>query len=576
MKIPEQILHKTSVPNLEKNPTGIDGLDQITGGGLPKGRPTLVCGAAGCGKTLLAMEFLVHGAVRYNEPGVFMAFEETEAELAKNVASLGFDLGTLKAKEKLALDHVHIERSEIEETGAFDLEGLFIRLGAAIDEVGAKRVAIDTVEALFAGLPNEMILRAELRRLFRWLKEKGVTAIITGERGRESLTRYGLEEYVADCVITLDHRVYDQVSTRRLRVVKYRGSAHGTNEYPFLIGSEGISVLPITSLDLNHTASDERVSTGVPRLDALLGGKGYFRGSSVLISGTAGTGKSSLAAAFVDAAARRGVKALYCAFEESKSQIIRNMSSIGFDLGPWEKKGLLSFHAVRPTLQGLEMHLLELHDTVRRFQPQVVVIDPVTNLMSVGTQAEVKSMLTRIVDYFKTKGITAVFTSLISGSAPDQSEVGVSSLMDTWLLLANIESNGERNRALYILKSRGMAHSNQVREFVLSDKGIELLDVYTGTGAVLTGSARIAQQAKDQAETVSLKEKTERRKRQIDREREVIEAQVVALRANLDSKIEEIQIELSQDNQRQAAANKIAEDVAAKRWADEPLKNKER
>lgn len=554
---------------LEKTPTGIKGLDEITGGGLPKGRPTLVCGAAGCGKTLVAMEFLVHGAIDYDESGVFMAFEENEAELTKNVASMGFDLKALCAKKKLALDHVHIERSEIEETGEFDLEGLFIRLGSAIDEVGAKRVALDTLEALFAGLPNEMILRAELRRLFRWLKQKEVTAIITGERGRESLTRYGLEEYVADCVILLDHRVNEQVSTRRLRVVKYRGSPHGSNEYPFLISKEGISVLPITSVGLTHSAGTQTVSSGIPRLDTLLGGRGYYRGSSVLISGTAGTGKTSLAAAFVDAAARRGEKALYLAFEESPSQITRNMRSIGFDLEHWVEKGLLRFNAVRPTYQGLEMHLLEIHELVKKTNPQVVVIDPITNLLAVGEGLEVKSMLMRIVDFLKQENITAVFTSLTAGGeAEERSEVGVSSLMDTWLLVRNLEANGERNRAIYILKSRGVAHSNQVREFVLSAEGISLVDVYLGPGTVLTGSARIAQEAKDKAQLLVRQQEITRRRREFEQKQHATEAQIAALRAGLEAEREQLAQDLSQEALRSQVLAQEQQDMAKMRAAD--------
>ena len=458
---------KTTTEVLAKTPTGITGLDEITNGGFPQGRPTLICGSAGSGKTLLAMEFLVRGATQHGEPGVFMCFEENEAELIKNVASLGFDLQHLVAQKKIALDYVRIERSEIQETGEYDLEGLFVRLACAIESVGAKRVVLDTVEALFAGLPNEAILRAELRRLFRWLKDKGVTAIITGERGDGTLTRHGLEEYVADCVIVLDHRVINQISTRRLRVVKYRGSLHGTNEYPFLISSTGISVLPITSMGLAHPAPTQRISTGVPRLDAMFGGKGYFRGASVLISGTAGSGKTTLAAAFAQAACQRGERVLYFAFEESQDQILRNMRSVGIALAPWVEKGLLQFHAVRPNLQGLEMHLLDIHDRVRAFKPRVVLIDPVTNLISVGEQLEVRSMLTRLIDYFKVQQITTLFTSLTNAdNSPEQSEVGVSSLMDTWLLVRNLEQSGERNRALYVLKSRGMPHSNQVREFV--------------------------------------------------------------------------------------------------------------
>jgi circadian clock protein KaiC len=479
-------------PGLPKVPTGIRGLDEITGGGLPAGRPTLVCGGAGAGKTMLAIEFLVRGATEFGEPGVFMMFEENAEELAANVRSLGFDLDKLAAQKKIKLDHVRIERSEIEETGEYDLEGLFIRLGHAIDTIGAKRVVLDTIEALFAGLPDHAILRAELRRLFRWLKERGMTAIITGERGEQSLTRYGLEEYVADCVILLDHRVTEQVSTRRLRVVKYRGSAHGTNEYPFLIGEQGLSVMPITSLALDHEASTERVSTGIAQLDEMFGGQGVYRGSSVLITGSPGTGKTSLGAAFTAAACQRGERALMFAYEESAAQLIRNMRSIGIDLEPWVKKGLLEIHASRPTLQGLEQHLVMMHDIVLATPPSVVVIDPISNLTLEPRKAEVKAMLMRLIDFLKRRQITALFTSLAEGGAgPEESQLGVSSLMDTWLLLRHSERNGERNRTLYIMKSRGMAHSNRAPEFVLTDGGVELVDTHPGNDRALTGAARV-------------------------------------------------------------------------------------
>lgn len=521
-----------SIPQLLKAPTGIQGLDEITGGGLPKGRPTLVCGSAGCGKTLLAMEFLVRGATQFNEPGVFMAFEETAKDLTQNVASLGFDLNDLIARKKMVLDFVYIERSEIEETGEYDLEGLFIRLGLAIDSIGAKRVVLDTIESLFAGLPNPLILRAELRRLFRWLKEKGVTAIITGERGDETLTRQGLEEYVSDCVIVLDHRVSDQASSRRLRVVKYRGSTHGTNEYPFLIDEDGISVLPVTSLGLQHAVSTERIPTGIPRLDAMLGGVGYYRGSSVLISGTAGTGKSSLAAHFVDAACRRGERALYFAFEESPSQIIRNMRSIGINLEPWVKKGLLFFQATRPSFAGLEMQLTMMHKKVNTFKPQVVVVDPLSGFIIGGNEYEVKYMLIRLADFLKTSQITSLFTSLTSGDSQSGiTDVAISSMIDTWLILRDIEIGGERNRALSILKSRGMAHSNQIRECLLSDHGVELCEVYVGAGGVLTGSARLAQEALEHAGKLTRKQETERRQLELESKRRALEAQIDAMRA---------------------------------------------
>ena len=473
----------------------------------------------------------VRGATQYNEPGVFMAFEETAKDLTQNVASLGFDLDDLIARKKMVLDFVYIERSEIEETGEYDLEGLFIRLGLAIDSIGAKRVVLDTIESLFAGLPNPLILRAELRRLFRWLKDKGVTAIITGERGDETLTRQGLEEYVSDCVIVLDHRVSDQASSRRLRVVKYRGSTHGTNEYPFLIDEDGISVLPVTSLGLQHAVSTNRIPSGVARLDAMLGGVGYYRGSSVLISGTAGTGKSSLAAHFVDAACRRGERALYFAFEESPSQIIRNMRSIGLNLEPWVKKGLLVFQATRPSFAGLEMQLTMMHKTVNTFKPRVVVVDPLNGFVIGGNEVEVKSMLMRLADFLKTNQVTTLFTSLTTSGQSGVPDVAISALIDTWLILRDIEIGGERNRSLAILKSRGMTHSNQIRECLLSSQGVELCEVYVGAGGVLTGSARLAQEALEQAGKLTRKQETERRQLELESKRLALEAQIDAMRA---------------------------------------------
>ena len=473
---------------LTKTPTGIRGLDEITRGGLPKGRPTLICGGPGSGKTLLAVTFLVNGAVQFGEPGVLLTFEENGDEIANDVASLGFDLPELIKAQKLAVDYVRVERSEIEETGEYDLEGLFVRLNYAIQSTGAKRVVLDTIESLFAGLSNGGILRAELRRLFRWLKDQGVTAVVTGERGDGLLTRQGLEEYVSDAVILLDHRVHDQVSTRRLRVVKYRGSYHGTNEYPFLINSEGISVLPVSSLALQHQAPMDRVSTGVSRLDEMLSGKGYFRGSTILISGTAGTGKTSLAAHFVDAACRRGERCLCFLFEESPQQLLRNMRSIGIDLEPWVAAGLLQFHADRPSRYGLETHLVTMHNVVAAFKPSVTVLDPVTNLMTVGTYSDVQAMLTRMIDYLKTENITALLTSLTPGKTDlERTETTISSLMDTWILLANDEVGGQHRRGLYVLKSRGMAHSNEVREFALTDRGLELLDAAGAAGDASAG-----------------------------------------------------------------------------------------
>ena len=528
------------VATLQKSPTGIEGFDQITGGGLPQGRPTLVCGSAGCGKTLFAMEYLIRGALEHKEPGVFMAFEETAEELSQNVASLGFDLDDLVARKKLVVDHVHVERSEIEETGEYDLDGLFVRLGFAIDSLGAKRVVLDTLEALFTSLPNEGILRAELRRLFRWLKDKGVTAIITAERGDGALTRQGLEEYVSDCVILLDHRVIEQVSTRRMRIVKYRGSVHGTNEYPFLIGARGISVMPVTSLGLEHKASNEVVSTGVQRLDAMLGGKGVYRGNSILVSGTAGCGKSSLAAHFARASCERGERCLYFAFEESMSQILRNMRSIGINLQPWVRKGLLQFHATRPTAYGLEVHLATMYKMIEDYQPSAVIVDPLTNLINVGSTNEVRAALVRLIDLLKVRQVTGFFTSLTHGGDDlEQTEVGVSSLMDTWILLRNIESNGERNRGIYVLKSRGTAHSNQIREFVLTNHGVELRDVYLGAAGVLTGTARLAQETQERAEALVRQQEAERMERELERKREAMEAQIIIMRREFDAAEEE-------------------------------------
>lgn len=522
-------------PQLPKAPTGIQGLDEITDGGLPKGRPTLVCGGAGCGKTLLAMEFLVRGATQFDEPGVFMAFEETTKDLIQNVVSLGFDLNELIARKKILLDFVYIERSQIEESGEYDLEGLFIRLGCAIDAIGAKRVVLDTIESLFSGLPNTLILRAELRRLFGWLKEKGVTAIITGERGDGTLTRQGMEEYVSDCVIVLDHRVTEQASSRRLRVVKYRGSTHGTNEYPFLIDADGISVLPVTSLGLDHLASSERISSGIARLDAMLGGAGYYRGSSVLVSGTAGTGKSSFAALFADAACRRGDRVLFFSFEESPSQIMRNMSSIGIDLQQWVTKGLLQIHAERPSSSGLETHLALKHKLIDSFKPQVVIMDPLNSFVIGDNRIGVQSMLMRLLDFLKMQQITGLFTSLTSGgSVLEQNEVAISSLIDTWLVLRSIDSNGERNRGLSILKSRGMAHSNQMREFLLTEHGVELRDVYVGASGVLTGSARLTQEAQDRAAQMLRKQEIERQQLELQSKQQALEAHIAALRAEFE------------------------------------------
>ncbi|MFA6472375.1 MAG: circadian clock protein KaiC [Candidatus Latescibacterota bacterium] len=533
-------MKKNSVPLqsriLLKSPTSIEGFDEITGGGLPKGRTTLVCGGAGCGKTLFAMEFLVRGATQYNEPGVFVSFEETEAELTENVLSLGFDLASLVARKKIFLEHLHIEQYEREDGGEYDLEALFVRIHHAIESIEAKRVVLDTIESLFSGVQNPLILRAKLRRLFSWLKKKGVTTIITGERGEHRLTRQGLEEYVSDCVILLDHRVNDQSSIRRLRIVKYRGSTHGTNEYPFLIDEDGFSVMPVTSLGLTHTSSNERISTGIPRLDTMLSGKGYFQSSTVLVSGTAGTGKTSIAAQFVEAACRRGERVLFFTYEESPNQLVRNMNSIGISLEPWVKKGILQFHASRPTLYGLEAHLTKCIKLINTFKPNIVILDPINAFVMGENQTEVKTMLLRLVDFLKMKGITAFFTSLTADrDALEITDIYISSLIDTWLLLRDIEIGGERNRGLYVLKSRGMAHSNQIREFKLTSDGIELLDVYVGSEGVLTGSARLSQETKDNEQLLLRQQEIAHKQFELERKRKVMEAQVVLLQCEFEA-----------------------------------------
>jgi len=554
---------------LPKAKTGITGLDEITEGGLPKGRPTLVCGNAGCGKTLLSMEFLIRGALQYNEPGVFMSFEETEKDLSANVASLGYDLDTLIAQKKLIVDHVEIDRTEIEEAGEFDLEGLFIRLNHAIDSIGAKRVVLDTIESLFSGFSNDAILRAEIRRLFHWLKGKGVTAIITGERGDGTLTRQGLEEYVSDCVILLDNRVTEQSSTRRLRIVKYRGSTHGTNEYPFLIEETGFVVMPITSIGLNYSVSSHHISSGVPRLDTMLGGKGYFKESSVLVSGTAGTGKSSLAAHFVNATCERGEKAIYFALEESPYQIIRNMNSIGINLAQWEEKGLLKFHARRPTNMGLESYLTSIYKEAAQFQPVVAVIDPVSSFIVGTNDFEAKVMMIRLIDFLKNNHITAFMTCLTHGRADlEHTQINISSLIDTWLLIRDMENDGERNRGLYVLKSRGMAHSNQIREFRLTNHGAELLDVYVGPTGVLTGSSRIVHEEKAKATRLLEQQETIRKKAGLEKKRKTLEDTIAALQSAFENEESEIlkAIEIEQVQFKQILQNQ--DNMAIRRNAD--------
>lgn len=541
---------------LPKTPTGISGFDEITLGGLPKGRPSLVCGEAGSGKTVFSIEFLVRGIIDFNEPGVFVAFEEKAEELTANVASLGFDLNRMIKQDKLRIDYVHIKRNEIEETGEYDLDGLFIRIGHAIDSIGAKRVVLDTIENLFGGLNNQAVLRAELRRLFQWLKDKGVTAVITGEKGEGTLTREGLEEYVSDCVILLDHRVTNQISTRRMRIIKYRGSLHGTNEYPFLIDEEGISVLPVTSLRLDAKVTSKRVSSGITALNSMLGGKGFYKGSSILVSGTAGTGKTSLAASFANEVCLKNEQCIYFAFEESPDQIIRNMRSIGMDLQRHVDKGLLHFHASRPTLHGLEMHLVVIYKMIRELKPSAIVLDPITNLITVGNVAEVQSILTRLIDFLQSEQITVMFTALTMNTIlNDQTDEGVSSLVDCWILLRDIELNGERNRGLYIIKSRGMKHSNQVREFVISSDGLRLEDVYLGPEGILTGSAREAHKLQKQTEAILNQHALGRKEKEVQRKAGELQARIAALT----SEYESIKDELENDFREQELREEVME-----------------
>ena len=554
---------------IRKAPTGIVGFDEITKGGLPQGRPILVCGGPGCGKTLFGAEFLVRGATQFGEPGVFMAFEESEHELADNVRSLGFVLESLVRRKKIFVDSVRVERSEFLETGEFNLDGLFIRLADAIGTVGAKRIVLDTLETLFSGLPNEAVLRAELRRVFRWLKDQGITTVITAEHGDGSLTRQGLEEYVSDCVVLLDHRVSEQVATRRLRVVKYRGTAHGTNEYPFIIDENGIEVLPITSIGLANEASEERISSGIPELDRMLGGAGLYRGSTTLVSGTAGTGKSSLAATIARARCARGERVLYFAFEESPDQIRRNMSSIGIDLRTWTSRGLFRCHAARPTEHGLESHLAVMYRNIRDFKPRLVVLDPITNFLDLAGAGDVKSMLLRLIDYLKLQQVTAVFTSLTSGAQSKESTITeISSIVDTWMILRDIESSGERNRALYVLKSRGMNHSNQIREFLLTSEGIRLVEAYIGSEGVLTGSSRIAQEARETAEALRRREDIGRRQQALEQKRLAVEAQIASLRSAFESEAAEIRQAIESDAAREQQLGRDRLTMATSRKAN--------
>jgi circadian clock protein KaiC len=559
---------------LKKSLTGITGLDEITFGGLPSGRPTIVCGGPGCGKTLLALEFLVNGVLKYNEPGVFMAFEEKAEDLAINVASLGVDLDKMQRNKKIKVDYVHVDKSEIEETGEYDLSGLFVRLNYAIESIGAKRVVLDTIENLFSGLSNEGILRSEIRRLFQWLKDKNVTTLITGEKGEKTLTRQGLEEYVSDCVILLDHRLQNQISTRLLRVIKYRGTVHGTNEYPFLIDKEGISVLPITSLELNNSVSKEKISSGVATLDEMLDeGRGFFRGSSILISGTAGTGKTSIGASFAHATCLRKEKCLFFAFEESPAQIIRNMASIGMNLQEHIDNGLLRFHSSRPTLYGLEMHLVDFHKKIEQYNPRVVILDPITNLVTIGSVSEVKSMLIRLIDYLQKKQITVMFTALtFTHSVSEQTDEGVSSLVDTWITVRDLETNGERNRGLFIMKSRGMKHSNQVREFTITAKGLKLVDVFLGPSGVLIGSARETQMMEAAMGQELKTYAVSRKDREIERKKNILQANIARLQEEFESLKEELNHTYQEDELRKQIMERNRMELTKKRYFNDASK----
>jgi len=553
-------------PALAKCPTGIAGFDQLSQGGLPRGRPTLLAGQAGAGKTLFAMGFVLNGIAQYREPGVFVSFEETPGDLAVNIASLGFDLPQLEHDNRLRILHLRLDPHQLIESGEFDLEGVFLRLGAAIDAIGARRIALDAVENLFSAFADLRILRGEFRRLMNWLKEKGITALVTTERGKDSISRHGLEEYIADCVVTLDNRVEDQIATRRLRIVKYRGSAHDSDECPFILNRDGFSVMPITSAGLDYPVFPERVSTGIPSLDAMLVG-GVFKGSSILVTGTAGTGKSSIAAHMVDAACRRAERCLYVALEESPDQIGRNMASIGFDLAQWRRAGLLRFHASRPTCSGLETHLATVLALVDEFQPQLVVIDPVSAFSMSTNEEAVKLMLIRMVDLFKSRGITSLFNALTMGnSVAESTAIGISSLMDVWFLLRNLEFAGERTRGLYVCKARGMAHSNQIREFLLTDTGVRLVDVLLDNdGQLLTGSARQFHQRQKEGEAEARKAGEARRRAVLESRRQVVDAKIAAMRAEFDEELRVLEGDLDQEDTDRRSAEQSAAAMAARR-----------
>ena len=551
---------------LQKCPTGITGFDELSEGGLPRGRATLLAGQAGAGKTLFAMGFVLNGITQYQEPGVFVSFEENPGDLAVNIASLGFDLKRLQQENRLRILHLNLDPNQLIESGEFDLEGVFLRLGAAIDAIGARRIALDAVENLFSAFSDLRILRGEFRRLLNWLKDKGITAVVTTERGQSSITRHGLEEYIADCVVTLDNRVDDQIATRRRRIVKYRGSAHGSDECPFILDHNGFSVMPITSAGLAYTVSSERVSTGIPSLDAMLVGGG-FRGSSILVTGTAGTGKSSIAAHLVDAACRRGERCLYVALEESRDQIERNMTSIGFDLAQWHRADLLRFHASRPTSSGLETHLATVIALVDAYQPNVVVVDPVSAFSTTTNDEAVKLMLIRLVDMLKSRSITSLFNALTSGNTVAESTaIGISSLMDVWFLLRNLELAGERTRGLYVCKARGMAHSNQIREFLLTDNGVRLIDVVLDDeGQLLTGSARQMHRTLKENEAATRQAETARRREALENRRHVVEAKIAALRAEFDEELRVLETALSQEDTDRISSEQSNAEMASQR-----------
>lgn len=557
-------MNSTNISALEKCPTGISGFDELSDGGLPRNRPTLVAGQAGAGKTLFGIEFVLRGIEQFQEPGVFVSFEEKPADLATNVLSLGYDLAAHQKANRLRVLHLSINPSEMIESGEYDLEGLFLRLNAGIQETGARRITLDAVENLFSGFTDIRVLRSEFRRLMNWLKDKGITAVVTTERGTNTITRHGLEEYIADCVITLDNRIDDQIATRRLRIVKYRGSAHGSDECPFIFNKRGISVMPITSAGLSYKVSSEQTSTGIPSLDVMLSG-GLFRGSSVLVTGTAGTGKSSIAAQMLDAACRRGERVLYVALEESPDQIERNMQSIGINLGQWRDAGLVSYLATRPTSRGLETHLATIASRVEEFKPNLVVIDPISALNTSTSDERVKLMLIRAVDLFKSRGITSLFTALnTADTVAESTSVGISSLMDVWFLLRNLEVAGERTRGLYVCKARGMAHSNQIREFLLTANGIKLVDVLLDeSGQLLTGSARQMLLKQKDAEDQKRNASVTRRRTILENRRHVLDSKIAALRAEHEEELRLLEEDLSQEDWDRSSADKATSDITA-------------